>query len=238
MPSGTAAPRTPARASAAARSRSSAGTAFAPRPRRRRGSRRPRARPGHLRKPSASGQRSGKRIRHVLERLSSFSDITSNSDEERHRAGGEDRVRPPSPRRQPAVGEHERDRQRPGEEDRPQRGDECRPRAAGERARMRLQRHPRVRRCAASTAASDSAPTTRIQPIGLRGRRATISAPTAAGAEIAAKRKGYSHTSRSRERPLRRRSRSSTSPPRSGRRPRAQGPRQSDAAQSARRHSR
>ncbi len=46
---------------------------------------------------------------------------------------------------------------------------------------------------AASTAASDSAPTTRIQPIGLRGRRATISAPTAAGEQIAARRNGYSH---------------------------------------------
>ena len=46
---------------------------------------------------------------------------------------------------------------------------------------------------AASTATSDSAPTTRIQPIGLRGRRATISAPTAAGVQLAARRNGYSH---------------------------------------------
>ena len=46
---------------------------------------------------------------------------------------------------------------------------------------------------AASTATSDSAPTTRIQPIGLRGRRATISAPTAAGVQVAARRNGYSH---------------------------------------------
>ena len=46
---------------------------------------------------------------------------------------------------------------------------------------------------AASTAASDSAPTTRIQPIGLRACRATINAPTTAGAETAATRNGYNH---------------------------------------------
>jgi len=47
---------------------------------------------------------------------------------------------------------------------------------------------------AASTAASDSAPTKRIHPIGLRGRCAEINAPTAAGAEIAAKSNGYNQT--------------------------------------------
>src|SRR5215208_1571975 len=46
---------------------------------------------------------------------------------------------------------------------------------------------------AASTAASDSAPRTRIHPIGFRGCRATIDAPRMAGADTAATRKGYSH---------------------------------------------
>ena len=66
---------------------------------------------------------------------------------------------------------------------------------------------------AASTAARDSAPTTRIQPIGFRACRPTMSAPTAAGAETAATRNGYSHAEPESGTCSRAAIRSSTSPP-------------------------
>ncbi len=66
---------------------------------------------------------------------------------------------------------------------------------------------------APSTAASDSAPTTRIQPIGLRACRATINAPTTAGAETAATRNGYNHQEPASETCCSAAIRSSTTPP-------------------------
>ena len=53
------------------------------------------------------GPASGKRIRHGLEGALELLRHHEQNDEERHRADGEDRVRPPPPRRQPAVGEYE-----------------------------------------------------------------------------------------------------------------------------------
>jgi hypothetical protein len=67
------------------------------------------------------------RIRHVRERRLEPIRHHEHQHQNDQRTGGEERVRAPAPRRQPAVREHECNRQRPGEERRPQRRDQCGP---------------------------------------------------------------------------------------------------------------
>ena len=70
-------------------------------------------------KAEAVRQPKGNRVRHVRERLLELLRQHQQQQQEGHRADGEDRVRAPPRRRKSAVGEHERNCQRPGEEGRP-----------------------------------------------------------------------------------------------------------------------
>ena len=169
LPTGSAAPRRPTRASAAARSPWSAGSDSGPPPRRRRGSRTPPTRPpaAESRELPATEAESGSARPRTAPRARSAS--TSNST----RSAIE-------PAAKSAYGRHRGDGSRPSGNTNATASGQAKKTGHSEETSAAQEPPGSDPGCAssathaygvaASTAASDSAPTTRIQPIGLRGR--------------------------------------------------------------------